>query len=118
MSAPMRSTPREPARYTGSLGQLIHQLKAELHGRPANEWAERVLRHGARVALKRSHDGRRVLRLTRPLGPMPAGPARDKAWAGEIEIFLRHLGATRWEPITSIEPHDDALVAYFKEPQP
>lgn len=94
------------------LSELLRILTTEAQEKPAGVWAWRRFSHGALVALQADRDGRLLLRIARET--RPGSEAGWRAWAIEVEVFLRHFGgASRWHPLPSEDARD--VAARFTE---
>jgi hypothetical protein len=81
-------------RWTQPLAGLRRVLQAEA-SRLRGEWAWRILRHGAVVAMRLRADFWCELRISRR-----KAPEDDQAWAlweREVAIFTRELGIEGWQ---------------------
>jgi hypothetical protein len=95
-SLPLRHA---PATWHGVLSGLIGVLTAEVARQPMGTWSHRLLPHGALVSMKMTPDKRRVLRIAREKRPQT--PQAWRAWATEVETFLKHFHTEHWQPQVS-----------------
>jgi hypothetical protein len=105
--------------YTGKLGDLLPVITKEAETMRAawpleRQWARRVLKGGAEVAVRIDQNGHRYLRISRTR--TPDGEKAWRAWRAELGTFHHHLGTEDWVPYE--ERQDNGIAATFAEPQP
>lgn len=99
--------------YDGPLAELLPALELRAVARPG--WAWRLLPGGTTVALRRSTNGERRLRVGRKEAPVTLY-ARAR-WEAEVVDLCRALGVVGWRRLDDVREGEGVAAVFVAPPE-